>query len=376
MLSGVVFLYSRIYTWDVEIFLGKMMKKFIFSMLTITFLLGCQAWDDYFYKHSFAEFNKSEIISTDKFTDMKYILNQSVAKFKAHNGIFLLMDMKDATLISSYATNGHPTAALPYESGSVWDTITVAMGLESGMIRPNDQLDTEHPLKVDNHTITDYTIPNKTLTPEEVLIHSSNVGTAQIALKTGGVYQYDFIKSLGLLDEISLEDNIVSQSLYPNRYIWTHSDSRISSISFGFGISVSPLHLLTAYAALLNGGTYYAPTFEKDLEKQGRRVISQETSDYLKQALRQVVLKGAARQANLEEIVILGKTGTAQKIRRNKYESNVQTTFISTFPYDGHEYILLVMLDSPLGLKETFGYKTAGWNSVPTARELIKTIIR
>ena len=139
------------------------------------------------------------------------------------------------------------------------------------------------------------------------------------------------------------------------------------------------MHIITAHAAIINGGTYHEPSFEKINGKTETRVISKENSDYMRKYLRSVVTDGTARKANSDKYVLMGKTGSSDKfdLAKGKYDKkNVITTFVGNFEYNGTDYAILVMLDSPKASKETFGYNTAGWNAVPVAREIIEEIVK
>jgi cell division protein FtsI (penicillin-binding protein 3) len=193
----------------------------------------------------------------------------------------------------------------------------------------------------------------------------------------GGKRQQDFFRQLGLFDPtpVELVEAPGAGPLLPKRW----SEIVTITTSYGHGMSASPLHLATAYASLLNGGTRVTPTLlakdglPRDALK-GERVVSEEVSRLSREMLREVVLVGTAKQGDVVGYKVAGKTGTADKPKRTGgyYEDKVITTFASVFPADKPQYVLVVTLDEPV---ETSGKKprrTAGWTAVPVAAEIIR----
>ena len=167
-----------------------------------------------------------------------------------------------------------------------------------------------------------------------------------------------------------------AKPLVPNKNSWSISDSTVATVGYGYGISVTPMHLIAAYAAVVNGGIYYKPSLIVKDKHEGERIISDATSKQMRKLMRAVVTEGSGKRANVLGYEVGGKTGTANKLDENgKYmNKKVRTTFLSAFPISDPKYALLVMMDEPKATKETFGFSTAGWNSVPTASEIITAI--
>ena len=208
---------------------------------------------------------------------------------------------------------------------------------------------------------------------QEILIYSSNIGSAQIALKVGKETQQKILGSLGLFDPIkNFEVAEKASPSVPRRW----GEETTATVAYGYGISVTPLHLISAFAAVVNGGTYYTPTLLKYNEKpKGKKVISTKTSKMMRELLRGVVVKGSGKRANVAGYEVAGKTGTAQKLVNGKYiDKKVMTSFIATFPVSAPRYALLLMMDEPKASKETYGFATSGWNTVPTAGAIITAI--
>ena len=147
------------------------------------------------------------------------------------------------------------------------------------------------------------------------------------------------------------------------------------TISYGHGLSSSPLHLATAYASLLNGGTRVEPTLiRRDQVEPGPRVVSQRVSAASRNMLRQVVVRGTASFGEVAGYEVAGKTGTADKPKAQGgyYEDKVITTFAAVFPASKPEYVLVVALDEPVETSGTEPRRTAGWTAVPVAAEVIR----
>ena len=147
--------------------------------------------------------------------------------------------------------------------------------------------------------------------------------------------------------------------------------------SYGFGIETTPLHVISAYNAILNGGIYKYPYFQKQNTFEEKRVISNDNSKLIKSILRKNVKEGTSRFADIPNINTYFKTGTANKKNdKGKYEDKkVRTTVIGGFTYKNKNYTMFVLLDEPQPIEETYNFYTSGWNAVPTAKELIEKII-
>jgi len=327
----------------------------------------------------FSSYYDGEVISAEKFNAVTKALDEGVKHFGAQNGILVVMNPVDATILASYTTNKSSTANKElYEAGSIMKTFDVAMGLESGKIKDDEEIDTSKPLVIDGFTIKDRNEPYGIISPEEVLVKSSNIGAAKIALKTGGEYQYDFFNKLGMLSKIDSYEIESAKPMFFGKEKWISTPKYIATASYGYGISETPLHLITAYSALINGGIYHKPSFEKINDKEGVRVISEDNSMLMRKYLRKVVTDGTAKRADSDKYYLMGKTGTADKIKKDgKYDSeSAITTFVGNFEHDGVSYAILVILDDPQASKETYGFKTAGWNAVPVTKNIIEELIK
>lgn len=264
-----------------------------------------------------------------------------------------------------------------YELGSTYKVFTVAKALDLGLVDPETEIDVFRKTNILGTEVRDdhYKVPKLSVT--NILTESSNVGTATLAAKIGKNNQISMLKDLGLFHptEVELIEAKGITPLKPKKWI----DSSTVTISYGYGLSMSPLHLAVAYATLINGGFKITPTILKQDNKDlGRRVISAETSNQLRKILRSVVQRGTATLGNVEGYEVGGKTGTAnkQKVGARGYDNDrVVSTFVSFFPVKSPRYVLLVSFDEPSyrGGKEK-NERSAGWTAVPVAAEIIKRI--
>ena len=260
-----------------------------------------------------------------------------------------------------------------YELGSTFKVFAAAQALEERLVNPSTMIDTKGPLTWGKHRIRDFHDYGKQLSVTDIIVKSSNIGTARMAMQIGGTRQKAFLGSLGLLEPTKVEmvEAPTGRPILPKNW----SEISTMTISYGHGLSSSPLHLAAAYASVLNGGIKVEPSLLMGgRPKSGARVISEQTSAQLRSMLRQVVERGTASFGRVDGYAVGGKTGTADKPkpRGGYYKDKVIATFASAFPMTDPKYVLVVTLDEPT---ETSGKKprrTAGWTAVPVAAEIIR----
>ncbi len=261
-----------------------------------------------------------------------------------------------------------------YELGSVFKTFTIAQALELGLYNLQDRLDTRGPLQMAGFSIRDFRNYGPEQTVHHIFTHSSNIGTARIAQTIGGQRQRDFLEQLGLLEPTVLElvEAPSGRPLLPPRW----GELSTMTISYGHGLSTSPVHLAAAYATMVNGGTAIHPTLLlQDGPQNGPRVISEATSQIMRGLMRDVVTEGTASFGEVPGYAVGGKTGTADMPRANGggyYEDRNLTTFASAFPMDDPRYVLVVTLQEPAETSGPEPRRTAGWTVVPVAAEIIR----
>jgi cell division protein FtsI (penicillin-binding protein 3) len=263
-----------------------------------------------------------------------------------------------------------------YELGSVLKAFPVVQALDRGLLRPDSMVDTRGPLRWGRFSITDFRSRGAQQTVSDIFVHSSNIGTARIAQMMGVTAQQDFLRKLGLLDPspVELTEAPNARPLRPANW----SELSMLTISYGHGLSVSPMHLAAAYAPLVNGGTRVTPTLvARPRPEPGERLIRPETSAAFNAMMRETVVRGTATMANIPGYLVGGKTGTADKPRRSGrgyYEGKVIATFVGAFPMPDPQYLLLVALDEPVETSGTEARRTAGWTAVPVAGEMIRRV--
>jgi cell division protein FtsI (penicillin-binding protein 3) len=262
-----------------------------------------------------------------------------------------------------------------YELGSTFKIFTTAQAIDLGLVGPDTIIDTRGPLRWGKFSIRDFRFYGNEMPVTKVIVKSSNIGTARIAQQIGVERQREFLGRLGMLEPTPFE--IVEAKggkplLPPN---W--SELSAMTISYGHGLSTSPMHLAAGYAAIANGGRYVMPTVLKQSGPQaGERVMSEEAAAASRMMLRKVVSEGTASFAEVPGYQVAGKTGTADKPKPQGgyYEDKVIATFASIFPADNPHYALVVTLDEPEIIAHGEERRTAGWTAAPVAAEMVQRI--
>ena len=262
-----------------------------------------------------------------------------------------------------------------YELGSTFKMITFANAIESGVITDfAKRYDATAPLHVGGFTIRDDHPENRWMSIPDIMIHSSNIGTARIADELGEARTSTFFRKLGFDRPVDLELGARGKPLWPG--FWARTT--VMTTAYGHGIAVSQLHLANAYAALVNGGILRPATMLKrapGTAPAGKRVISAATSARMRQLMRLVVTHGTGKTGNIPGLRIGGKTGTAEKNLNGRYIHNsLVTTFAGVFPMDAPRYVVIVTMDEPQGIKETYGFRTAAWTALPAVKNVIARI--
>lgn len=258
-----------------------------------------------------------------------------------------------------------------YEMGSTFKTFTLAMALENKRVKLQDSFDTVNPIRYASFTITDAHPEGRWLSVPEIYAYSSNIGAVRIAQMVGGNIQQEFFRDLGFMQPVDIELPERSRPLVPKQW----SQLNMMTMSFGHGISISPLHLMQAMATMVNGGTRSHLTLVKDGNKgrpKGDRVISEKTSDQMRRLMRVVVEFGTAKKAEAPGYMVGGKTGTAEKVVNGVYKKDAKlASFVGVFPTNKPKYAILVMIDEPKGNKKTYGYATGGWVAAPVVSGVV-----
>ena len=262
-----------------------------------------------------------------------------------------------------------------YEMGSTFKALSISMALESGKVNLGSHIDARDSLRYGRFTIHDFHATHRILTVPEVFTHSSNIGTARMALMVGVTGHQAFLKKMGQLDRLRTELPESAEPLVPKRW----NELSTMTIAFGQGLNVAPIQALMAVAALVNGGHMITPTFlvrsEADAMAGSHRVVSEQTSESMRYLMRANATHGSAGFANVDGYYVGGKTGTADKIFHGHYsQDKVFTTFFAITPADKPKYMYMVLYDQPQAAPGDGGYHTAAHNAGRVAGALIRRV--
>ena len=322
-------------------------------------------------------------------------LNQALDTFKATGGGSLLMDIENGEILSLVSLPNFDinlragisdkkymnkiTKGI-YELGSIFKTFTIALALENELVNPKTIInDIPRSINCSKYKISDIKEFPRNLSVEDILIRSSNIGTLILARKIGEEKFKEFINKTNLLKKPELQ---LEELGNPINFNW--NKCKLETVSFGHGITTTPLQAATVYASLANGGRMITPSLIKRKNFTSQEIlVSKKTSKNINNILRKVVTEkdGTASLADVNGYYVGGKTGTSQNYQNKNENLN---TFISIFPSQKPKYALMVMLENPQVAKELiYDYRgikikgtrnEAGWNSVYVAGKIIKKI--
>jgi cell division protein FtsI (penicillin-binding protein 3) len=315
---------------------------------------------------------------------MESELFAAVTKHSAEGGTGIVLDVRTGEIVAmtsmptfnpNAAGKSDPNALFNratmgvYELGSTFKPITVAAALEAGVIKSVSQrYQSGAPVQIGRFRIKDdHPIPGSA-NIVETLVHSSNIVTAQIADQMGVERMQAAFRALSFHEPAYVELE-KARPLYPREW----SRATVLTSGYGHGIAVSPLHLASAYAALVNGGIWRPATLMRVAKPSpGRRVYSEATSATMRKLLRMIVLTGTGRKGEAAGYRVGGKTGTAEKTASGGYSRKVNvSTFAAAFPMDNPRYVVIAMLDAPKATADTFGFTTAAWTAAPVVSKVI-----
>lgn len=261
-----------------------------------------------------------------------------------------------------------------YEMGSVFKIFTTALALDSGAVSLQSGFDVSRPIRVARYTITDYKPKGGWLSVPEIFMYSSNIGTVHMALAAGTQTQRAYLNRLGLMRPASVELGEVGDPMLP--LPWREINTM--TVAFGHGMAVSPVQLISAVGAVVNGGLFRPATLIRQSRfdrTEGRQVLRPSTSEKMRRLMRLVVQHGTGRKANAPGFRVGGKTGTADKLVNGRYVRDRRVaSFVAAFPIEDPRYVIFVMVDEPEGIEETFGYATGGWVAAPAVRRIVERI--
>lgn len=331
-------------------------------------------------------------------TALTRVMEAAIAAYDAKAGAATLMDARTGELIAmvslpDFDPNARPNPNDPavkrvrplmnraaegvYEFGSTFKIFTAAQAMETGVAGPATMVDTKGPLRVHGHRIGDIHKMPPRMSLRDLIVESSNVGTARLAAAIGPKAQRGFLERLGLLDVVKTEiaEARIGRPLMQPR--WNQLEAM--TISYGHGLSVTQLHLAAAYAAMVNGGLMVRPTLlpAASPPTEEDRVIRPDTSRALREMMRAVVVeeKGTANFAAAPGYEVGGKTGTADKVKGGRYAARkTLSTFAGAWPMSNPKYVIVVTLDEAKTWQFGREWRTAGWTAAPTAGAAVKRI--
>ena len=338
-------------------------------------------------------------------TDIQFLIRKELLKFqeifKSKGSAAILMNVNNGEILSMVSLpdfNLNKRATIKdvnyinratkgvYELGSVFKTFTVAAGLDAGLIEPKTEfLNLEKKLKCGKNIIAEYDnrIPTD-LTVEQILIKSGNIGSVRIGQMLEIEKLKAFLEKIGILKKIDFDIEEVGE---PIPFRW--GKCKLATVSFGHGITTTPLQLAKAYAIITNGGFEINPTLiKKKLKDNKKRIIKENVSKEINLMLRKIVVEGTAKLANVNGYEVGGKTGTANKTTKGGYSTKKINTFASIFPTSNPKFVLVVLMEETQISQEYIyeyrdgsGFKlkgsprnTAGWTSVEVVGKIIEKI--
>tara|TARA_B100001250_G_scaffold404383_1_gene420289 strand:+ start:2269 stop:3924 length:1656 start_codon:yes stop_codon:yes gene_type:complete len=339
-------------------------------------------------------------------TDIQYLIREELIKskniFQNIGSAALLMDINNGNILSmislpDYDLNkrkeisdlkyiNRATKAV-YEFGSVFKTFTIAAGLNYNLIKPLTEFkNLKKKITCSGNSISEYDdkIPSD-LTAEDILIRSGNIGSVRIA-EIVGIEKYDqFLKSLGILNNINFDIEEVGVT-----QLGRWGKCKLATVAFGHGIATTLLQLAKGYSIILNGGFQINPTLiQKERLIKKRRILKANLSKEINPILRKIVSteEGTAGFADVDGYQVGGKTGTADQPTIGGYSKKKINTFASIFPTSKPKFVLVVMLDEPKPNNEfVYAYRdgrpsykgnwrnTAGWTTVWITGQIIEKI--
>lgn len=261
-----------------------------------------------------------------------------------------------------------------YELGSLFKVLTFAIGFESKQISMTSGYDASQPLRVGKFLIRDDHPKARYLTVPEIFSYSSNIGVAKMALDIGTDVQYDYFSKLGLFSTPYFEVKEIGQPLFPKHW----REINTMTAAYGHGIAVSPLQLVSAINATVNGGFFIPATMVNEGASDrnpSTAIFSEKTSLKIRTLMRLAVTEGTGKQANVPGYFVGGKTGTAEKAGAGVYQRHaLLSSFVGVFPIDTPQYLVLIILDEPSGTVATSNFSGGGWVAAPAVGNVITRI--
>ncbi|MBO9127346.1 MULTISPECIES: peptidoglycan D,D-transpeptidase FtsI family protein [unclassified Rhizobium] len=261
-----------------------------------------------------------------------------------------------------------------FEMGSTFKTFSMAMALDTGMVKLTDTFDATQPIHMGGFTIHDDAyVPRRWLTVPEIFRYSSNIGTARMVDIIGMDKQREYLQRFGLLTRMHTELPEVKTPSQPR--VWKKINS--ITVSFGHGVATTPLQTAVAGAALVDGGTLIEPTFLPRTAEQANMdaevVVKPSTSDTIRALFKLNGEEGSGRSADVPGFHVGGKTGTANKVINGRYSHVLSfNAYLAAFPIQAPKYVVLSFCDEPK--KGDRGMTFATNNAAPMVADIVKRV--
>lgn len=278
-------------------------------------------------------------------------------------------DASGAPNVFNRVTNG------VYELGSTFKPITIAAAIDAGVVRDLSKTWDATPVQVAGRSLKDLKPKGAGLNVPQALVYSSNTVTARVADELGPERLRRTLIDLGMDQRPFIELPARGLPIFPKGN-WARITNM--TVSYGHGLAVTPLHLASAYAAMVNGGIWRPSTMMKLEAKdvpRGKRVFKESTSSRMRQMLRMISMYGTGRSANAVGYRVGGKTGSAEKNSGGVYKkTTLVSSFAAAFPLDRPRYVVVVVIDEPRGTAASSYQRTAAWTAEPVVGKLVPRI--
>ena len=314
-------------------------------------------------------------------------LFKSLEKFDANSAVTIVMDVDNGEIISmvslpdfnpnhpedikAFTENNLATEAR-YEMGSTLKIFNAALAFENNM-----QLEEKQFLINEGYQITydklieDQHIKDKIINFDDIFTKSSNVGSIQLIEDIGIEKQKDFFIKMDFHNDLKINGLSTVKNKLPSDW----NDLASKFISYGYGISISPISLVSAYCSLVNGGFKINPKIHITDKSNKEKVLKSLTSQKVNNLLRKIVESGTGKNAKVNGLTVGGKTGTSRKLENGEYsEKKVITSFIGTFPINKPKYIAFVLFDEPRRNTKEFLENFGGNTAAPTFSRIVRKI--
>ena len=314
-------------------------------------------------------------------------LLKSLEKFDANSAVTIVMDVNNGEIISmvslpdfnpnhpedikAFTENNLATEAR-YEMGSTLKIFNAALAFENNM-----QLEEKQFLINEGYQITydklieDRHIKDKIINFDDIFTKSSNVGSIKLIESIGIEKQKDFFIKLDFHKDVKINGLSTVKNKLPSDW----NDLASKFISYGYGISISPISLVSVYCSLVNGGFKINPKIHITDKSNKEKVFKSLTSQKVNNLLRKIVESGTGKNAKVNGLTVGGKTGTSRKLENGEYsEKKVITSFIGTFPINKPKYIAFVLFDEPRRNTKEFLENFGGNTAAPTFSRIVRKI--